>query len=221
MRLRHITIALTWIILLIAHKGSAQLRLDIIGGISPRTTPQNAGLIVNRHLPSEEFVFNMIEVEPQLFGGIKGLLPLGAPFFTDAALMYTKSTSTYHALYTIIDAEHPQPDYFMNESKHLLLVPINIGVNIGGFDITSGFRVMKTISEKSELSDMNGFSIDGASTQFGWQGSVGFSFMRTRVGIEYQGSFSRVGSGMEMNGQSLELMNVPGQLLLTVQYNVL
>ena len=210
----HITF---FIIAAFSVQGFTQLRWDVFGGASLASNPNSAGLLVNRHDPAEEFMFNMNKVDPQYFVGAKMHLELGEPFFTELGLTYTKKTSTYHVEYTIIDTEHPVSDHFMKQSEHLIMMPLNIGVNMGAFDITSGFRMMKPISQSTELERLTGFSAENNLLQFGWQAGAGFYVGRTRLGAEYQSNFSRVGRGMSVNGQSLEIMNVPGQLVFTLQ----
>ena len=197
-----------------------QFRIDVVGGYSPQSHPRSAGIIVNRQLPHEEFVFNLIKTDQQYHGGIKTQLELGAPFFIEAGLIYTKARSTYHLNYTLIDAEHPEPDYFKEESNHFLMLPVQIGVNLGPVDVMSGFRLMQSIKNQSELVSMPGFQGGSSKLKYGWQGSVGLNIMRSRLAIEYQGNFSRVGEGMKVTGQSLELMNVPGQFVLLVQHSL-
>jgi hypothetical protein len=51
----------------------------------------------------------------------------------------------------------------------------------------------------------------------GWQASAGFSIARLRLGVEYQGQFTRVGAGKFVNDQSLEIMHVPGQFVVSLQ----
>ena len=210
------------LILLLVSMGpiAAQVSFEVFGGISPRSTPANADLYVNRHSPHEEFRFNMTKVDPQFFAGVKGHLELGAPFFAEAGLMYTRRKSTYEALYTIIDREHPVSSYMMTETEDLIALPVNIGVNLGIFDITSGFRINQSIGKKSDLDQLNGFVSEGNPIRFGFQAGTGVSIFRSRIGIEYLGNFSRVGSGMYVNNQSLELMNVPGQFVLTLQHSL-
>ena len=197
----------------------SQLRFDIVGGVSAGATPVSAGVIINRHLPHEEFIFNLAKVDPQLHAGIKSQVELTAPFFLEGGLLYTRSSSTYDVTYTIIDTEHPIPNHLMKETEHLVMLPVNIGVNIGAFDVTSGLRLVQSLSKNTDLHQLTGFSAGGNKIKTGWQASVGYSFLRERVGLEYQGNFSRVGSGMFVNGQSLEITNVPGQFVLFLQHS--
>jgi len=197
----------------------SQIRFDVIAGISPGSAPASAGLIVNRHLPHEEFVFNMNKVDPQFYAGVKGYVELAAPFYMEAGLTYTKRKSTYDIVYTIVDREHPVSNHLMSETEHMIMLPVNIGVNLGAFDVTSGLRLIQSIKSDTDLDQLTGFSAESKPIRIGWQASAGFSFLRERIGLEYQGNFSRVGSGMYVNGQSMELMNVPGQLVLTLQHS--
>lgn len=198
---------------------SSQIRFDIVGGVSPSATHTSEGLIVNRHLPHEEFVFNLGHVDPQFFAGVKGQIELATPFFVEAGLMYTRKKSTYDITYTMIDAEHPVQDHIMAETDHIVILPVNIGVNLGLLDVTSGLRVMKSLSRKSDFNNLSGFNTDGTLPEMGWQTGIGFSIARSRIGVEYQGNFSRVGRGMFVNGQSLEIRNVPGQVVLLLQHS--
>ena len=209
----------TFIILLSGIVGvAAQARIDVVGGVGTGTTPSSAGLIVNRHDPHEEFVFNVAKVEPQFFAGVKSQLQLSSPFFMEAGLLYSMRKSTYDVVYTIIDTEHPVRNHELNETDHQIMLPVNIGVNMGSFDVMSGLSVTHSVSKKSELIQLSGFESEGNRPQLGWQGSVGYYFLRNRIGLEYQGSFTRVGSGMTINDQSLELNNVPGNITLMLSH---
>lgn len=132
-------------------------------------------------------------------------------------MYYTRSKSDYNVTYTIIDAEHPVRDHIMKETEHKLALPVNVGVNLGIVDVTSGLRIMKSIHKSSELTHLSGFESDENLLSAGWQASVGVALFRTRVGIEYQGSFRRVGTGIYVHDQPLELNHVPGRVMLTVQ----
>ena len=217
--MKHAILSFSIVAMTMTH-GYSQLLFQITGGVSPKSNPVSAGVFINRHLPHEEFVFNMHEVKPQVYAGMKARVELEGPFFMDVGLKYTKRTSTYHLEYTMIDFEHPVSDYFMTESDHVLLLPVNIGVSLGALNVTSGLRGMRSIFRNNDLNQLTGFSGSSYPIYFGFQGGITYQIGRSGVGVEYYGNFSRVGSGMSVNGQSLELMNVPGQFLLTIQHNL-
>ncbi|HUR31011.1 MAG TPA: hypothetical protein VMZ69_06235, partial [Saprospiraceae bacterium] len=191
--MKSILITLSIIISFIS-TSSSQFRFDIVGGVSPGAAPNSAGLLVNRQSPHEEFVFNLAKVNPQFFAGVKGQLQLASPFFMDAGLTYTMRKSTFDVVYTIIDREHPVSQHVMSETNHMMLLPVNVGVNMGIFDVTSGLRLIKSISKNSNLTELSGFQSDGDPIRIGWQAGVGIDVFRSRAGIEYHGNFSRVGS---------------------------
>ncbi len=195
----------------------SQIHFDVKLGVSPGSNPLTPHLIVNRSNPHEEFLFNMVNVKPQFYGGIALNLPLGRPFFAEGGISYTKRTSSYMVRYRMARENSPQTEY-MQESEEMILLPINIGVSIGSLDITSGLTAARTISTAKELTHLKGFHQDENKFKLGWQMGVRYAVGRAMAGVEYQGSFNRVGQGMYVNGQSLEIMNVPGKLVFSVQY---
>ncbi len=196
------------------------MTFQVMAGVSPQSSPVSTGLIVNRQLPHDEFVFNMNEVGPQYFGGIKTRLDLNTSFFLDFGLTYTKSKSTYQLKYTLIDAEHPVTNHIMSEAEHLFFLPVNVGVKMGDFEMTSGLRAIHSIDSRSDLQQLDGFENEEKFISLGWQGGIGYNLFGTRIGIDFSSQFSRVGQGMSVNQQSLELMNVPGQFIFTIQRNL-
>ena len=208
------------ITILMATQINAQMRIDLMVGMSVKSTPHTPGTIVNRHLPHEEFVFNMVKVDPGFHAGVRGHVDLSTPFFAEAGLMFSRTSSTYHVEYTIIDTEHPVPEHLIKETEHFISIPLNIGVNMGIIDFTSGFRLTKGFGKKSNLGNaISGLDYSGIGLRTGWQAGAGVNLYRSRFGVEYQGNFSRVGNGMTVNGQSLELIHVPGQLVFTIRHS--
>ena len=217
--MKSLKVLATWSIILTAlASGWSQIRLDLVAGVSPGSNPATAGIIINRQNPYEEFVLNMNKVRPQFFGGIKAHLDLAAPFFTEAGLLYTQKTSEYYMDYTLDPEASHTSSVRMNEKEHQVLLPVSIGVSVGSVDVISGFTATGTIAKKTELSHLNGFRSDSNPVQWGWHTGIRHTMGASKIGIEYQGSFSRVGRGAFVNGQSLELMNVPGQFIMTYQF---
>jgi hypothetical protein len=208
---------LSFILVFSTAEGISQWKFHLTGGFSPQTESGSAALIINRHLPLEEFTFLMSKVNPQFFIGLKGQVDLKGSFFADIGLMYSNRTSNYQIEYTMIHAEHSEAIQYLSQSKYLLIMPVNMGVNLGLFDVTSGFRLIHAIEGRSELNPMRGFSTSGKQFSLGWQWGGGFHISKSRIGLEYQGSFSRTGNDMTFQGQSLEFMDLPGQWVLTLQ----
>lgn len=198
----------------------SQFTFDILVGVSPESNPVTADLFVNSKTPMQEFRFNMMQSDAQVFAGVKGNIKLKGSFFVDLGLLYGKQKSTYQALFTMEDEDLVSSIHLYKVADHLLLLPVNIGVNLGIVDVTSGFRVIQSIATKTTLHQLKGFSSDEHSTQLGWQTGAGISILKFHLGVEYQGNFSRVGKGMFVNGESLELKNMRGQFLFTIQQSL-
>lgn len=208
---------LSVLILGVTYSVSSQVHLDLKAGISPATSPLNTGIIVNREDPMNEFQFRPVHVNPQFQAGVNLNLQLKTPFFLEGGISYTKKSSDYQVNYRIPGEGKPALA-LMNESEDILMLPVNIGVSLGSFDVTSGLRAMKTLSKKSELTHLNGFSTEENSFRMGWQMGIRYGLHRTMVGVEFQGSLNRVGQGMNVNGHSLEVMNVPGNFVFSIQH---
>ncbi len=196
----------------------SQVHIDIAAGYSPGSSPVTAGLIVNRERPQDEFEFNMIHVKPQFFGGLRVNVEMKSPFFIEGGLSFTRRTSLYQIKYRIV--YELNPNEYMSESEDIIFLPVNIGVGIGSFDVSSGLSVRKSISKIKELSHLKGFHADHNTIKLGWQMGVRYCFMRTMVGLEYHGTLHRVGHGMYVNGTSLEIRNVPGRIVFAAQYRI-
>ena len=216
-----------WILFFLAATSglSQQFRPGLILGVSPGSSPNTAGIILNRQTPTEEITFNMYKVKPQIFGGLKMNMQLSYPFFAEVGIMYTQRSSEFFTGYTY-KIEGRAASVTLSKTEHMLLMPVNIGVTLGSFDVTTGFRAIGTVASKSDLSQIKGYQSNGDFLDWGWQAGLRYTIKRSTVGlersmigIEYQGSFSRVGHGATVNGKSLELMNIPGQFAITLQHN--
>lgn len=196
---------------------NAQFQFVFRIGMSPATNPRTAPLLVGRQNPIEEFQFNMIHTKPQFYAGIGAHLPLAAPFFLEGGFSFTRRTSVYQMNYTIVTESNPA-EKLMTESESLVLLPVNIGFSVGKFDFTSGLTAIKNISSSKEMMAIKGFHKDENSFRLGWQMGARYAIRRVLAGVEYQGTLNRVGEGMYVNGQSLEVMNIPGNFVFSIQY---
>ena len=197
----------------------SQIRFDIKAGMSFSSSPSTANILVNRSNPHEEFQLNMIKVKPQFYGGIAVNVGLSSPFFLEGGVSYTKRTSTYMVEYRMAP-EIGSSTQYMDESENMILLPVNVGVSIGKVDLTSGLTASRTISSIKQLTHLKGFHQDANGIKLGWQMGARFAVKRAMIGVEYQASLSRVGQGMYVNDQSLELMNIPGQFVFGIQYKL-
>lgn len=187
----------------------------VSAGISPESHPVNADLIVNRHIPQEEFLFNMEHVKTQYFGGIQVRRDLGTNFFIGAGATYTQRKTIYSMEYTM-----PRDDTYMEmeEIENQLLLPVSIGVKLSIFEITSGLSGIASLSKQSELTNIPGFVDHSPTFQMGWHAGIGINLNKVLLGVGFQSALNRVCMGKTVNSQSLELRNVPGQCQLKIQY---
>lgn len=194
----------------------AQIKIDFKLSASPGSNLKSAPALINRSNPSEEFQFNMVKAETQLFAGIAAHVPLQAPFFLEGGVSYTKSKSVYHINYSY--PELGPKSQFMNGSETMILLPVNIGARLGNFEVTSGFTAIQSLKVDSELAHLNGFKNEAKAVKMGWQMGARYDLKVVMLGAEYQGAFSRVCQGMHVNNESLEIMNVPGRWVFNIQY---
>lgn len=198
----------------------SQVHLDVKLGVSPGSNGAANALFVNRDNPFTEFQLSMIHTDPQFYGGIMAHIALQAPFFVESGLSYTKRTSVYNLNFTVEQREPLSKVMSMSEKDDILFLPVDIGVSLGNFEVTSGLRLNKTIKSSNELSHLSGFSNENPSMQLGWQMGVRYGFANVMAGIEFMGSLNRICQGMSVNQTSLEMQNVPGKLALTLQYKL-
>ena len=198
----------------------SQVQFDIALGVSPGSNPNAYGIIVNRENPVEEFQFKLVHVDPQFIGSLKAHVPMNDQFFLEGGVSYTQRNSVYHIQYTMPTREPAEQEMLLEESESMILLPVNIGVVLGKFNVTSGLRLKKNISESNELKQIDGFISDDNSMQMGWQMGLRYGFNRTMIGVEYMGTLNRVCEGMYVNGNSLAIMTVPGSFVFSLQYRI-
>ena len=195
----------------------AQPEVVLIGGISPGSNPTTADLIVNKITPQNEFLFNMNKISPQYTAGLKLHFPVANSFFHEIGMTYSKQTYHYTMEYTHRD-QPEEPPHEMKETKNLLHIPASIGVSMGILDVTSGLNGIVSLTKVSDLDLMEGYKDEVNRFRMGYHAGLRVRLGPAAVGVEYNGEFNRVGQGMSVNGQSLELNNVPGRVMATVQY---
>jgi hypothetical protein len=196
---------------------TSQVSFNLKLGISPASSPLNAGIIVNRENPIEEFEFNMVHTNPQYFAGAGIHLSLSTPFFLEAGLTYTQKKSFYQVDYSLKSEFNPG-DALLSETEKIILLPVNLGVSIGVVSVTSGLTAMKTVAGSNELTGLKGFHSEQSNVRLGWQMGARYELQRIAAGVEYQSCMNRVCEGMYVDRQSLEVMNVPGNWVFSLQF---
>jgi len=194
----------------------AQWTFYMKAGISPESNPANYPLIVNRQNPYEEFLFNLIQVKTQYFGGIQVRCDMGTNFFVESGAAYTQRKSVYSMKYTMGREKGTYQE--LQEIEDQLILPLSIGVKLKSFEITSGFLGFVSLAKQSELNHIVGFSDQSDKVQMGWHAGAGINLNKVFLGVEYQSAMNRTGIGMSVNQQPLELRNVPGQCVFNIRY---
>jgi len=194
----------------------AQWNVYMKVGISPESNPTNYPLIVNRQYPSEEFLFNLIQVKTQYFGGIQVRCDLGTNFFVESGATYTQRKSVYSMKYTMKREKGAYQE--LQETEDQLILPLSIGAKLKSFEFTSGLLGFVSLAKQTELNHIEGFSDQSNKAQMGWHAGAGINLNKVFFGVEYQSAINRTGTGMSVNHQSLELRNVPGQCVFNMRY---
>lgn len=187
-------------------------------GMSPQQSPVQAGRIVNRENILKEFVFNLDNVEKQFTLGFKKNFRFSRPFFGTLGLEYCRQRQNYSMLFT--HAELPGgKEYGLRSTRQVISLPAGVGVKFKGLDITSGLQVQYGFKSEIEEEIPMGIVMAKSGLEVGWYSGMGFSYDRTRIGIQYQSTLHRYGHNLMYQQKPMELMNVPGNLSITLGYS--
>ncbi|HJW29665.1 MAG TPA: hypothetical protein VJ508_10565 [Saprospiraceae bacterium] len=204
--------------LLVCFPAMSQLQFYMLGGICPEIHPRNASLLVNRNQPVDQFKFNRTQVGTQFFMGVQVRMPLNEYFFTEAGARYSRFSEVYTVTYLAARQADSRVD--MKEQQNRFTLPVNIGVKLNQVEIVNGFDAVWITNTKSEMDHMPGFKDQSPDFHLGWHINIGLEVNRMVVGAGYQAEFARVGEGMSVNGQSLEIRQLPGQVNFYVQFRL-
>lgn len=196
----------------------AQWNVYLTAGISPECHPKTANLIVNRSTPLEAFLFNMPQREHQYFAGVNFRHELNDHFFTTIGTTYTQRKFNYTMSYITPRASDTYQE--LKFAEHQISVPANIGARFNVIEITCGLKANMVVARTCELTNIPGFDDNKQFIQPGWQSGIQFHLGKVIAGVEYQADFARLCSGMCVNGKSIELMQVPGQVVLAAQFQL-
>jgi hypothetical protein len=133
-------------------------------------------------------------------------------------MTYSRRTLLFTMAYTYKQL-HEKPCREMEEIEKMLQVPATIGVRMGFIDITSGLTGIISLSKDSDLSQMEGYESTAGQFRMGWSTGLRAHLSSIAIGMEFQAELSRIGHDMSVNGESLELRNVPGYVVFTIQFS--
>jgi len=196
----------------------AQWSLYVLGGFSPAHHPNSADLIVNGHSPLETFLFNMPSSKAQYFAGFILRRGLRGDFFTTLGIAYTHRQDLYKMSYIVPRSIGTTQE--LSVTEHRIGFPVGIGVNLHPVEVVCGIQGTWVIARSCELSKIEGFEDHHPFFQMGWHSALQVNMDRIIAGIEYQADLSRLCTGMCVKGESIELRQVPGKIVLKIQYQL-
>ncbi len=193
----------------------AQITIGFKFGFSPDVNPKTAHCIVNRSDPDNELLFNSTHVKYTPAAG--ALLRLDRkPFWISAEVLAYGSTETYAVQY--MNERHPAGSVYFKEKSYIVEVPISVGVSLGKLEIFSGFSPSQTLSVRSELDQIDGYTSQLSKRRMGWHTGIGINLHNVLVDLRYTQSFANYGQHRFVNGQELTLGNAPARIVATITY---
>ena len=191
-----------------------QVEFALKAGFAPVRAMGTAPLLVNRHDPASDFLFNGIKVEYSPALGMALRLNTKHFFFEGEATYYSirKSYAMQYLEQSALEIhKHEMEDYCK-----AIDLPLSAGVLLGRVEVKSGFSVRYEFGQSSSLAQMANSTRTVEDIVFGWHGGIGVRFARVSAELRYQQEFSNYGQGIFVNGQELLLRNSPTQLRLLV-----
>ncbi|HJW30442.1 MAG TPA: hypothetical protein VJ508_14520 [Saprospiraceae bacterium] len=201
--------------------GNAQSKFShfyLYSAFSPHQAPVTSGLFVNREDPSKEFRFNLTDIRSEYHFGIRKNFAFRYPFFGTLGLEYGQQHLTYSMNFTYPQENMPSLMTLLTTQK-TLTCPAGIGVRMKFVEVTSGLLLQYSL--KSTMSSDHGMDIHMKEhgTEFGWYTGVALIAGKSQIGVRYQSTMSRYGSNLLHHGNTMELRNIPGNLMFTVGFS--
>jgi len=88
-------------------------------------------------------------------------------------------------------------------SQHFnrISIPVMVGTKVGPIRLEAGPAFSFTLSQKNDLFDMQGYKEDFKKATIGYQAGLGFDlFKKVTFDLKYEGSLSKLGSGVTIGG---------------------
>lgn len=187
-------------------------------GIAPTSEPGTNYIFVNRSDPRHEFTFNAIKVHNAIYVGGFTEFRLNEPFFVKAEFMYNQFNTDYELNFLGTDFPRSSTSTIYSETIRQFDLPVSIGVDLGNFDVTSGFTAHLLLNQDTELEQIPGYAKAMDPVRFGFHSGVGFNYSPVKLQFRYVMDFFTYGDHMTVNGQNLSLDNTPGRILGTLSY---
>lgn len=208
---------LSIIFLCAVHSDAQNLNMLFTAGVSPQQTPTGHHIIVNRSTPTEEFAFNLSQVKASYMIGLGARYDL-KPFFITGEAIYNRREYVYSIDYTLPEFQRSEVIQQMTESMNVVNVPLSLGVDLGLVDVTSGFLPQFVVSQKSDLSQVAGYSQKLDRIRLGMHTGLAVNINDLRIGVSWQMDFHNYADHAYIKNQHLSLSGRSTRILGTMSY---
>jgi hypothetical protein len=113
--------------------------------------------------------------------------------------------------------EAGKPDVLKDQKFNKIDIPVLVGLKFGPARIEAGPLASFMLSQKSNFLDATAYTADFKKAAIGYQAGVGLDFFKTvTLDFKYEGSLSRLGSGITVGGTSYPFSSRNSQLILSI-----
>ena len=116
----------------------------------------------------------------------------------------------------ITDAEGIED--FKEQDFNKIDIPVTMGMKFGPARVGLGPVASIVLSGKDELFDTKGYNEKFNHATFGYQVGVGLDLMKLAIDLKYEGNFSRLGDGVEIDGKTYNFDTRNQQFIFSLGY---
>lgn len=197
---------------------SQELHFGVNAGMAPGLDPGTDHIFVNRASPRSEFTFNAVKVyEAPYIGGFVRM-DLAEPFYLRAEAMYNQFNTDYELRFLGTEFPRSSKTSVFTETIRQIDLPVSMGVQLGTFDVTSGFTAHILLSQDTELDIFSNYRRTLDPVRFGFHTGFGAHFELLRIELRYVMDFFTYADHLNVGDQNLSLDNSPGRIMATMSY---
>jgi len=140
-------------------------------------------------------------------------------FFMRAALHYNYS-KVHYGLREIISQNEGYSPMDLNETNHVLSLPLSIGVELGIIRITSGVNANTIVHSTTTLTNLDRTQDNGPKFYAGWHSGIGLDIKKFGVELRYTQDFRNYGDGYTIGNKELTFYGNPFKWTLITKYEL-
>jgi len=107
----------------------------------------------------------------------------------------------------------------LNIKYNSIDLPVLVGAKLGPVRLMLGPTGSYVISGKNELTDLDpNYSLLSSSMTWGWQGGIGVDISKFTLDVRYEGSLSKFGESITIDGSNYTLDARPNQILISLGF---